>query len=123
MTQRAATEDLLLAGAASGSGGAPRPRALVRCLRASPPWLAGLFAAHLLAFGLLPALLESSRLTAEEARLSTELERTLTRQRELARLRQAQQDPIYVERERRARRVLPPSPPVLEPQPPYPSGE
>jgi hypothetical protein len=112
---RAVAPPSALGPAAAPSSDPPIGERVLRALRASPPWLAGLFTAHVLFFGLVPALCESARLSTEEARLSRELERVRARQLELGLLRRAQQDPIYVERERRARRILAPRAPLSAP--------
>lgn len=80
-----------------------RPRA-ERWLKTAPVWVPLVLAAHIALLGLLPALLESRRLTEEERALGARIDASRQRGQELERLRRAQQDPTYLEREARAAR-------------------
>lgn len=80
-----------------------RPRA-ERWLKTAPVWVPLLFAVHIALLGLLPAFLESRRLSAEERALGARLDAATERGQQLERLRRAQQDPVYLERELRAAR-------------------
>lgn len=72
----------------------------------SPVWIAFLVLGQVALLGLRPALTERKRLAAAEAEMRARTEREQTRAAELERLERAQNDPIYLERERRALRNM-----------------
>jgi len=72
----------------------------------SPVWIAFLVLGQVALLGLRPALTERKRLAAAEAEMRARTEREQARSAELERLERAQNDPIYLERERRALRNL-----------------
>jgi hypothetical protein len=80
-----------------------RPRA-ERWMKTAPVWVPLLLAAHIALLGMLPAFLESRRLSNEERALTARIEAANRHGLELERLRRAQQDPTYLEREARAAR-------------------
>jgi hypothetical protein len=80
-----------------------KPR-LQRGIKTAPAWVPLALIAHIALFGLLPALVESHRLTNEEQALSARFAAAQAEGAAIERLRQAQQDPIYNERELRAAR-------------------
>ncbi|TAJ02728.1 MAG: hypothetical protein EPO68_17915 [Planctomycetota bacterium] len=80
-----------------------RPRA-ERWMKTAPVWVPLVLAAHIALLGMLPAFLESRRLSNEEQALSARIDAANQRGLELERLRRAQQDPTYLEREARAAR-------------------
>jgi hypothetical protein len=77
-----------------------------------PVLVALLVFAQVAYLGLRPALTEERRLGAAEAELEERLARAEDEGQELERLLEAQSDPIYRERERRA--LLDPAPPVVD---------
>lgn len=76
-------------------------RILPRILFWAPVWLPLAVLSQLALLGLGPALAERRRLTSAERELDVRLEREQLERAELERASRAQDDPIYLERERR----------------------
>lgn len=67
----------------------------------APVWVPMVVLAQVALGGLHPALAESRRLDREEVRMAERLDRELAESAQLERALQAQDDPIFLERERR----------------------
>ncbi len=67
----------------------------------APVWVPMVVLAQVALGGLRPALAESRRLDREEERMAERLDRELAESAQLERALQAQDDPIFLERERR----------------------
>jgi hypothetical protein len=92
---------------------APPPRPSVRALSGliasrslywAPVWVPMIVLAQVALGGLRPALAESRRLEREEVRMGERLEREKLEAAQLGAALRAQNDPIYLERERRLQR-------------------
>ena len=76
-----------------------------RCVFWAPVWLPMIVLAQIAWLGFGPALAESRRLDEARCELSWRVERELTERASLERVVRAQNDPIYLERERRLLRA------------------
>lgn len=85
------------------------PKAATGALRQALAWtplvLPLLVALQITFAGLRPALLESRRLEREGARMELEYEQLLSERQQLEAHYRAQRDPLYIERERRLKRL------------------
>lgn len=70
-----------------------------------PAWVALAVLAHVVVLGLVPALVEGSRLSDEEEKLFAREQADLARHEALRTELRAQNDPIYQEREKRLLRA------------------
>ena len=88
----------------------------------APVVFAFLFLAQASLKGLKPALAEEQRLTDEEARMRAVHEGLLEEQTSLERRLEAYRDPIYLEREKRARLLRDRAPATVDSPTPYGAG-
>ncbi|MCK6445080.1 MAG: hypothetical protein L6Q99_01695 [Planctomycetes bacterium] len=90
---------------ASSNDGVTRRPWLRRLREEWPAWVALTVLVHVVALGLVPALVEHARLAGEEEELFAREQTDLARHEALRLELRAQNDPIYQERERRLLRT------------------